>query len=371
MKAKKRIEKPYRVLTVTGIYPTEKRLHKGTFIKSQVDSLIEAGLEVEIIHPQPGPVPLRYATAAIQVFLKTWKGDFDIVHGHYGLWVLAGCMQWTTPVVASFLGDDLLGTPTDNGGFSKKSRLVIHVSRWLCRHVKEVIVKSEEMKKASLMSENVFVIPNGVDFELFRPLPRSEVRAALGWEQDGYYVLFGNDPQVLRKNFALAQAAMECLRTRGISAELVVANGLPQTKVVQYINACNVLILPSLIEGSPNIVKETMACNVPVVATDVGDVSRVIGHTKGCNVCPFEPEALAAALEEAIRHRGPTTGRTDIRHLDRRVVAQEVIAVYEQALDVVATPRMPEEKYLQPSLAGKNVGGEREESGEEVYGKSV
>ena len=371
MKVEKRIEKPYRILTVTGIYPTEKRPHKGTFIKSQVDSLIEAGLEVEIIHPQPGPVPLRYATAAIQVFLKTWKGDFDIVHGHYGLWVLAGCMQWTTPVVASFLGDDLLGTPTDNGGFSKKSRLVIHVSRWLCRHVKEVIVKSEEMKKASLMSKNVFVIPNGVDFELFRPLPRSEVRAALGWEQDGHYVLFGNDPQVLRKNFALAQAAMECLRTRGISAELVVANGLPQTKVVQYINACNVLILPSLIEGSPNIVKETMACNVPVVATDVGDVSRVIGHTKGCNVCPFEPEALAAALEEAIRHREPTTGRTDIRHLDRRVVAQEVIAVYEQALDVVATPRMPEEKYLQPSLVGKNVGGEREESGEEVYGKSV
>src|SRR6266566_9081717 len=350
MNAKKSTKKAYRVLMVTGIYPTEERPHAGTFIKSQADSLVEAGLEVEIIHPKPGPVLLRYATAAIQVFLKTWQGDFDIVHGHYGLWVLAGCMQWTTPVVASFLGDDLLGTPTDNGGFSKKSRLVIHVSRWLCRHVKEVIVKSEEMKKASLMSKNVFVIPNGVDFELFRPLPRSEVRATLGWEQDGYYVLLGNDPQILRKNFALAQAAMECLRTRGISAELVVANGLPQTKVVQYINASNVLILPSLIEGSPNIVKETMACNVPVVATDVGDVSEVIGHTKGCNVCPFEPEALAAALEEAIRHTEPTTGRSDIRHLDRRAVAQQVIGVYEQVLQ------------------GVGQGGRR---GEEVYAKSV
>src|SRR6266699_1399492 len=344
MNAKKSTKKAYRVLMVTGIYPTEERPHAGTFIKSQADSLVEAGLEVEVIHPKPGPVPIRYASATIQVFLKTLTGNFDIVHGHYGLWCLAACMQWTTPVVASFLGDDLLGTPTADGGFSKKSRLVVHISRWLCRHVKAVIVKSEEMRQATFMEKNIFVIPNGVDVALFRPAPRSEARAALGWKQDAFYVLFGNDPQIPRKNFALAQAAIKCLRARGISAELVVANGLPQTQVVQYINACNVLILPSLIEGSPNIVKETMACNVPVVATDVGDVSRVIGHTKGCNVCPFEPEALAAALEEAIRHRGPTTGRTDIGHLERRVVTQDVIAIYEQALDVVATPRMPEEK---------------------------
>jgi teichuronic acid biosynthesis glycosyltransferase TuaC len=332
MKMKKSAEKAYRVLMVTGIYPTEERPHAGTFIKSQVDSLLEAGLEVEIIHPKPGPVLIRYATAAIQVFLKTWQGNFDVVHGHYGLWILAGCIQWTTPVVASFLGDDLLGTPTGNSSLSKKSKLVVHISRWLCRRVKAVIVKSEEMKKAARMEKGIFVIPNGVDFALFRPIPRSEARAALGWKQDAYYVLFGNDPQIPRKNFALAQAAIECLRARGICAELVVAKGLPQTRVVQYINACNALILPSLIEGSPNIVKETMACNVPVVATNVGDVSRVIGHTKGCNVCPFEAEALAAALEEAIRHREPTTGRSDIQHLDRRAVAQQVIELYKWAI---------------------------------------
>src|SRR5947209_12697194 len=217
--------KPLRVLTVTGIYPTEKRPHSGTFIKSQVDSLIAAGLEVEIIYPRPGPVPLRYATAAMQVFLKTLTGQFDIVHGHYGLWCLAARMQWTTPVIASFLGDDLLGTPTGDGGFSKKSRLVVHISRWLCRHMQAVIVKSEEMKQATFR-QGVFVIPNGVDFELFRPLPRCEARAALGWKQDGYYVLFANDPGIVRKNFALAQAAVERLHARGICAELVVANGL-------------------------------------------------------------------------------------------------------------------------------------------------
>ncbi len=322
---------PLRVLMVTGIYPTPHKPHSGTFIHSQVASLIDAGLDVEIVHPKPGPVPYRYASAAIQVFRKTLSERFDIVHGHYGLWCLASCLQWKTPVVASFLGDDVLGTPTRTGTYSKKSRLVVRISQWLCQQVDAIIVKSEEMKRA-IHAEAAFVIPNGVDFTLFHPIPRAEARAALGWHKSRYYVLFGNNPRILRKNFALAQAAIERLRAKGLDIALVVATGLPQTQVVQYINASNALVLPSLAEGSPNIVKETMACNVPVVATEVGDVRQVIGHTDGCTICPPDPTAFANALEQAILRKEPTTGRKDISHLDRTIVAQQVIAVYEQAI---------------------------------------
>jgi len=324
-------KRPIRVLVVTGVYPTEQLPHLGTFIKSQVDSLIAADLEVEVIHPKPDFVLLRYARAAIQVFLKTLTGHFDIVHGHFVQWCLIARMQWTTPVVASFLGDDLLGTVTAKGSYSKKRALLVHVSRWLCHSVDAVIVKSEGMKKAAA-GDSIFVIPNGVDFELFHPIPRAEARAALGWDQDRYYVLFGNNPKIPVKNFPLAQAAIERLRARGMPAELVIANGLSQTKLVQYINASNALILSSIAEGSPNIVKETMACNVPVVSTDVGDVSQVIGRTKGCSVCPHDPDALAAALEQALQHTAPTTGRTDIKHLERSIVAKQVLTVYEQVL---------------------------------------
>lgn len=323
--------RPLRVLMVTGIYPTERKPHAGTFIQSQVASLIEEGVEVEVIHPRPGPMPLRYAYAVWQVFRKTLRGQFDIVHGHYGLWCLVCCMQWTTPVVASFLGSDLLGSPAEMGSANKKDMLVVHISRWLSRHVSAVIVKSQEMKQSAGRLDS-YVIPNGVDFDLFRPQARSEARKALGWKPEQAYVLFANDPGIPRKNYALAQAAVERLKDRGIEVELVVANGLPQATVVQYINASNVLILPSLSEGSPNIVKETMACNVPVVATNVGDVVDVIGKTKGCAVCPFDADALANALAEAIEHTEPTTGRADIQHLDLHLVAQRVIGVYRQVI---------------------------------------
>ncbi|HYX51372.1 MAG TPA: hypothetical protein VE843_16620, partial [Ktedonobacteraceae bacterium] len=140
-------KKPIRVLMVTGVYPTEQSPHKGTFIKTQVDSLIAEGLEVEVIHPKPAPVAFRYAAATLQVFFKTLMGHFDIVHGHYGLWCLTTRMQWTTPVVSSFLGDDLLGTVRNDGSYNKKADLVVCISRWLSRRVDAVIVKSEGMKK--------------------------------------------------------------------------------------------------------------------------------------------------------------------------------------------------------------------------------
>jgi len=323
------IKKPLGVLMVTGGYPTERNPHSNTFIKTQVESLVAAGVEVEIIHPGPGPVLFRYISATIQIFLKTLTGKFDIVHGHYGQWCLLARLQWTTPVVASFLGSDLLGDVTLDGRLTKKGVLIKHMSRWLCKRVDAVTVKTEEMKKAAV-GDNIIVYSDGVDFELFRPIPRAEARAALCWDQSRYYVLFGNNPQRSVKNYPLAQAAIERLRARGTPAELVIASGLPQTTLVQYINACNAVILSSISEGSPNIVKEAMACNVPVVSTDVGDVSEIISHTKGCRVCPHNPDSLAEALEEALQHTEPTTGRADIAHLERSVIAQQIIAVYEQ-----------------------------------------
>ena len=321
----------YRVLMVTGIYPTAHRPHAGTFIKPIVETLRAQGHEVDLIHPGPMPAPLRYIWAALLVFCKTISGRYDIVHGHYGLWCLVARLQWKAAVVSAFLGDDLLGTITTHGGYSRKSRLVVRISRWLCRVSDAATVKSEQMKIAA-GREDVVVIPDGIDFRLFHPMPRAEARAALGWDQDKNYILFANNPAIPVKNFTLAQAALHQLSELGIAAELVVANGLPQTTVVQYMNASNALILPSLAEGTPNVVKEAMACNIPVVATDVGDVAQVIGQTAGCSVCPFDAEALANALARAIQHEGPTTGRIDIAHLESSVVIERVLELYEQAM---------------------------------------
>src|SRR5215469_1878506 len=154
--------RPLRVLVVTGIYPTLAAPHLGTFVKNEVDSLVAAGVEIEVIHPNPGPAPLRYAAAAVAVLRKARAGRFDVVHGYYGQWCALARLQWTTPVVTSFLGSDLLGVFTAGGSFDKVGGLVERLSRWLCHHVDAVIVMSEEMRRA-VSARRTFVIPQGVD----------------------------------------------------------------------------------------------------------------------------------------------------------------------------------------------------------------
>ena len=112
----------------------------------------------------------------------------------------------------------------------------------------------------------------------------------------------------------------------------MIVHGQSQEQVMRYMNASNVLLLPSLAEGSPNVVKEAMACNLPVVATDVGDVAQVIGHTAGCSVCAPDADELAAALATALLHTGPTTGRNAIMHLESSLIAERVLELYRQAL---------------------------------------
>src|SRR5262249_17999257 len=135
---------------------------------------------------------------------------------------------------------------------------------------------------------------------------------------------------IAQKNFPLARQAMHHLTLNGIEAQLIVARDRAHDEIPLYMNASNVLLLTSVHEGSPNVVKEAMACNIPIVATDVGDVRQVIGRTEGGSVCPAEPQALARGLERALHHRGPTTGRADIEHLDNIVIARRLVALYRE-----------------------------------------
>jgi teichuronic acid biosynthesis glycosyltransferase TuaC len=65
------------------------------------------------------------------------------------------------------------------------------------------------------------------------------------------------------------------------------------------LNAADLLLLTSLTEGSPQVIKEAMACNCPIVATDVGDIREIIGYTDGCYITTFKPSDVAVKIQAA------------------------------------------------------------------------
>lgn len=339
---------PCTVLVVTAMYPSTSNPHSGTFVKSQVDSLASVGVASTVLH-LVGRSPWKYVRGIWQVLLAINSGQFDLVHGHYGYCGWVARMQWRLPVVVSFCGDDLLGTPGPNGQPTLISRLIVAVNTLLPRIVDGVIVKSEEMRQVleHVPSRTpIDVVPNGVDMSLFRVAPRADTRARLGMDPTQRVVLFPADPSIPRKAYPVVAEAVEQLQGCGLNVQLVAVHDRPQSDLVDFYNAADVVVLPSLWEGSPNVVKEAMACSVPIVAADVGDVRQLLSRTPGCAVVDRTPSAFAAAIAQALDiPDGRTTGRSDISHLSVEGVARHVRQIYDRAMArrkrTLAAPRVP------------------------------
>jgi teichuronic acid biosynthesis glycosyltransferase TuaC len=112
-----------------------------------------------------------------------------------------------------------------------------------------------------------------------------------------------------------------------------------------------VLVVTSLQEGSPTIVKEALACNLSVVSVVVGDVVERIKDIDGCEVVTDdEPETIAAALERTLRRGGRIGGRERVEELDERVLADKLAKIYRSIIE----RRKPAIKLQDNSLASSS-----------------
>lgn len=321
-----------RVLSISPELPSAERAGTMAATARQIESLRALGLEMHVVDMKGIP-KLKYLQAIPRV--RSLLKYVDLVHAHFGFCGWLARLQWQKPIVMSFMGSDLLGDPRADGSLEWLSRLMIPPNKRLARLVNAVIVKSEEMAQV-VAPVPVHVIPNGVDLDLFRPRDKAAVRRELGWKLDGRYVLFAGNPDNPRKNFPLARDAVQVAAARmGEPIEIIPLKGVAPDLVARYMNACDAMLMTSLKEGSPNVVKEAMASNLPVVGVPVGDVVQMLEGVPGYLVGPRNAEPLGMRLVELLNYpQDQVQGRQAIRSrgLDLKGVAQQVLKIYEEAL---------------------------------------
>ncbi len=320
-----------KVLIVTAIYPKPDRPEFGSFVRTQVLALSEAGLDVDVLVLDGAHRKLIYPRGIGQLRRRLAVAAPDLVHAHYSYVGAVARTQWRVPVVLTYHGDDVLGTAGVDGRVSHASRLIAAGGRALGELVDAVIVQTEEMARR-FRRPDVYVIPHEVDLRTFQPTERALARAELGLDPDRRYALFAASPDIPVKNFPLAERAVAIARRWRPDLELLVVHREPQPRLALYMSACDVLAFPSWQEGSPNVVKQAMACGLPIVATDVGDVRALISGTEGCHVVPTAIEPFARALVDEAAGRRRTAGRVAVSHLSADLVAQRIASVYEDLL---------------------------------------
>jgi glycosyltransferase involved in cell wall biosynthesis len=317
---------------VTSEWPETGVARTTNFIKRQVDFLRAAGVRVDVFFFHGARNLLKYGAAWARLRPRLLTGRYDLVHAQFGQSGLLALPK-RLPLVVTFRGSDLLGIVGDvDGRYTRTGRLLQRASRFVARRANAVIVVSAHMRNALDTGAPVHVVPSGLDLEMFRPEPKEEARKRVGFAPDERIVLFVGRRHQARKRFTLANRAVNLLKER-MPVRLVVAWGVPHREIPRYMNAADVLVVTSMQEGSPNVVKEALACDLPVVSVAVGDVVERLQDIAGCEVCADDrPETIAAALERVLLRGGRIDGRSAARQLDERLLTRRVIEIYRSIL---------------------------------------
>jgi glycosyltransferase involved in cell wall biosynthesis len=246
------------------------------------------------------------------------KNDYDLVHSHFGLSGLLASLQRELPTVVTFHGSDV------NKG---KNRLFSLIASKLSHYN---IIVDKNMAKKLLLRDRFSSIPCGVDLKVFHPLPKESAKKQLGLQRNKRYILFSSSFDNAVKNYPLAKEAVALTNP---SVQLLELKNKNREEVNLCLNACDLLLMTSHTEGSPQVVKEALACNTPVVSTDVGDVKDLISDLNCCFLTPYEAADIADKIETVLSYDGNrSNSRNRMKDFELQKVAKRIKAVYDSVL---------------------------------------
>jgi teichuronic acid biosynthesis glycosyltransferase TuaC len=251
---------------------------------------------------------------------------FNLIHAHtaypdgFAAVMLGRALQ--RPVVMTLHGGDVT--------MYFKRYLWRKLGLWAVSNADRVIAVSDSLRNIvvgeyGVDGDKVTVIPNGVDVAKFAPMPRTKALERLGLEPETSRILYVGGIKRSKGIDYLLKAAKRLMETfhrpievlligeggyeqgaKLLPEELGIANAVtfvgkrPNPEIPLWINACDLLVLPSLSEGFGVVLIEAMACGKPVVATRCGGPEDIVNPDTGMLVPPGDEAALAEALQQVL-----------------------------------------------------------------------
>lgn len=240
---------------------------------------------------------------------------------------------------------------------SLKKKLLI----WAYRQAQTVTTNSKYLVRQlrSYGVRNIEVIYNGIDLEKLNRLEsREALRRKLDFKADIFYLVFAG-ALVARKGIEYLIEAVKGINSSKISL-LILGNGTLKNKIetsvrgnekfrllgfrpdaVEYIKAADLLILPSIYEGLPNVILEAMAVGTPVIAANVYGIPELIEDgINGLLVPSEDAERLKISIERIRNNSAMAANFAEISYdrvksfaLDRMVTEYEKLYMkYLQSL---------------------------------------
>ena len=321
------------ILFVTSMHPSVAFPLRGLVVPRLATALRRLVHRVELVELGVGS-PGRYLFSRQRVAEAIRLINPDVIHVHFGYSGLA-IPHTSVPIVTTFNGDDLTGTPGASGRITLKSRLGILASQYVAWRSTRCIAVSKTLRErlwTRRLRAKTEVIRDAVDPSLFRPLPREAARERLGMTKDEVLIIFPHSAWEPRKRLWLAEAAASLLRDWIPKARLWVVNGQPADEMPWYYAAADAMIVTSMFEGGPTATKEALACGVPVVSVAVGDLDIFKEVPVGSTCVDDDPAALASALRDTLERAPKKRASLLPESLTLDYAARTAAALYQHAI---------------------------------------
>lgn len=275
------------------------------------------------------------------------RGDFDLVHDNqslgYGLLFLRRWVPVTATVHHPMHIDRTASLEQARSIREriKKKRFYgfIGMQERVIKRLDGLVTVSKAAREANASSfripeDNIEVIYNGVDTDIFRPLNRQRIDNRLLLvtntedRKKGALYLF-KAMQHLPQEVKLTVVdevkehnyAYILRKEMGLEERISFTGRLSTADLVEEYNKAAIVIVPSVYEGFGLPAAEASACAAPVIASSGGALPEVIadGET-GILVPPMDPEAMAAAIktllaDPVLRERMGREGRERVKRL--------------------------------------------------------
>ncbi|MEP6895312.1 MAG: glycosyltransferase family 4 protein [Chloroflexota bacterium] len=275
---------------------------------------------------------------------------FDILQGYFlpqaGFVATYAGKYLNIPSVVSIRGNDIERAAFDPSKFSQVMYALQNASA-VTTNASELVKKSK-----AFVDREIILIPNGVDTEHFKLLPRNEALAetlglqhlesnsllsnireqaprfqkpVIGFvgelrEKKGLKTLLSAYATVNKKRSVMLlivgdirqgedKQVFDEFCTANSNLQIIVTGYIAPKELPAYYSLIDIFVHPSLRDGMPNAVLEAMACEKAVIATAVGGIADVIkDRENGLTVPVNDAESLSNAIielldDESLRRR--------------------------------------------------------------------
>jgi glycogen(starch) synthase len=231
------------------------------------------------------------------------------------------------------------------------------VARFLFNMASQVIclteTEAESVAEVAGGYDKVSVIPNGVDVEFFRPSDEKDsnlivwvgrmvpekglvylleaMREVVKQHADVKLVLGGDGP--------LRNYLQNTVDKLGLEKNIFFLGAMTHAEVAETLSKSSVFVFPSLKEGMPRALLETMACGNAVVGSNVSGIKDIVkDKSNGVLVPPKSPEALSRAILTLLndgklrRFLGQNARELMMKKYDWKKITAKIDDVYYKAV---------------------------------------